>query len=106
MNLPNHHTKDELETAIKIVITAWNAVVLDAWNNENHYESELVKTLDEMPKEMKIIIKRLIKRKKTMFASDPRAVGNYWVRENDGGFIFGCEARLDVENAPTTEVAH
>jgi hypothetical protein len=50
-----------------------------------------------------LTVKRLIKRKKTKFANDLRAVGEHWVREeSDGGLIFGCEARANIENIELT----
>ncbi len=51
-------------------------------------------------------IKRLLKRKKNKYSSNPRAVGGHWVREQNGEFIFGCEARLNVKNAPAEKTQH
>ena len=45
----------------------------------------------------------LIKRKKTKFSDDIRAVGDHWIREEQGDFIFGCEARLDIERISLNE---
>ena len=106
LQLPDNHTKEEFEAAIRIVIAAWNAVVLDGWEKSNRFETELLSATKEMPKEAKVEIKRLIKRKKKYFGSDPRAVGNHWVREQSGEFIFGCEARLNVENSPAENTRH
>jgi len=104
--LPEHHTKDEFEAVISIVITAWNSVVMDSWNNNNNYETDLLTALSSIPNEAQVEMKRLIKRKKKKFGLDPRAVGNHWVRQENGEFIFGCEARLNVENAPTSSTTH
>ena len=106
LQLPNDHTKEEFETAISIVITAWNVVVMDDWEKNNRYEKELLSTIKKIPKEAQVEIKRLIKRKKKSFSSDPRAVGHHWVREQGGEFTFGCEARLNVENAPAEKTKH
>jgi len=106
MQLPNKHTKEEFERAIKIVITAWNAVVLDGWNRSNRYETELLSVLKKAPDEAQTEVKRLIKRKKEKYGSDPRAVGHYWVREQNGEFIFGCEARLGLKDAPAEKTEH
>ena len=104
--LPEHHTKAEFEAVISIVITAWNTAVMDNWNLNNSYESDVFSAISSLPKEAQLEFKRLIRRKKKKFGSDPRAVGNYWVREENGEFIFGCEARLNVENVPTSSTAH
>ena len=37
-----------------------------------------------------------------MFASDPRGIGNYWVREENGSLVFGCEAKLNIEDVDFT----
>ena len=62
--------------------------------------------METAPKNVKLEMKRLIKRKKTKFANDPRAVGDFWVRESSGEITFGCEARLNVENAPASNTEH
>ena len=105
-SLPSEHSKEELEATMKIVITAWNAVVMDSWENGNKYESMLLEQMKQGPKIGLVEVKRLIKRKKVKFASDPRAVGNHWVTERNGEFIFRCEARLNVENAEAEDVFH
>ncbi|MFA7555988.1 MAG: hypothetical protein WCY88_17220 [Spongiibacteraceae bacterium] len=64
---PDDHSKEEFEAAISIVIVAWNAVVMDAWNKTNKFERELMERLEEGPKQAKIEVKRLIKRKKQSF---------------------------------------
>ena len=106
LSLPRDHSKEELEAAMKIVVTAWNSVVMDSWENCNKYESMLLEQMKLGPKVGFVEVKRLIKRKKAKFASDPRGVGNHWVTERDGEFIFGCDARLNVENSIAENVSH
>jgi hypothetical protein len=106
LQLPQNHTKEEFEAVITIIITAWNAVVLDGWEKGNRYETELLSTMQSAPKEAQLEIKRLIKRKKKKFGTDPRAVGNHWIREQNGEFVFGCEARLSAENTPTSQTKY
>ena len=81
-------------------------MAMDGWEKGNRYETELLSTMQSAPKEAQLEIKRLIKRKKKKFGSDPRAVGNHWIREQNGEFVFGCEARLGAENAPTSQTKH
>ena len=104
--LPVGYTKEHFEATMKVVVTAWNAVVMDSWGNGTKFESELLALMETAPKNEKLEMKRLIKRKKTKFANDPRAIGDFWVRENNGEITFGCEARLNVENAPTSNTKH
>ena len=77
-------SKEEFDGAIRIVISAWNAVVMDSWDNGNQFESLLLSCMAEGPKQAQVEIKRLIKRKKSKFRSDPRAVGEHWIREENG----------------------
>ncbi len=104
--LPDDHTKEEFESAITIVITVWNAVVMDDWIKSDRFETELLSTMKNTPKEVQIEIKRLLKRKKKKYGHDPRAVGDHWVREQNGEFVFGCEARLNVEDVPAEKTKH
>lgn len=91
---------------MRVIIAVWNAVVLDDWNKSDKFEKELLLTMKDQPREMQIIIKRLIKRKKKKFENDPRAVGDHWVKEKHGEFVFGCEARLDLEKVATEGLSH
>ena len=104
--LPDDHTNEEFEAVIVIVITVWNAVVIDCWNKNNQCEKDLLSTIGELPREGQLDIKRLIKRKKTKYYSDIRGVGEYWIREDNGEALFGCEARLNVENIPAVSTQH
>ncbi len=97
LGLPENASKDDFEAAMRVVVSAWNAVVIDSWNKSSEFEESLMKTLEGAPKEMIVIMKRLIKRKKKKFIADPRGVGKYWVKEKNGEFVFGCEARVDID---------
>ena len=81
-------------------------MVFDSWEEKTDLESQLLKSLEEAPKQAQLEMKRLIKRKKTKFGNDPRAVGNYWVREESGEFIFGCESRGNVEKFKAEKTQH
>ena len=106
LSLPDDATKEEYEAAIALIITAWNAVVIDSWNKNSAFETQVLATLPSLPIEGQIEMKRLLKRKKKKFSTDLRAVGKHWVREENGQFIFGCEARLGVENIPASSTNH
>jgi len=103
-SLPEDATKLQFEAAARVVVCAWNAVVLDTWHNTDKYEKSLLITLVEEPKEMQLIMKRLIKRKKKKFSNDPRAVGHYEIINRGGELIFRAEARGDVKDMQAYEV--
>jgi len=104
--LPEPYTKVELEAAIKIVVMVWNAVVLDKSNKNKSFVSQLLELVDNEPFEVKLAIKRLINRKNKKFGDDPRSVGNYWIKEENGELTFGCEALLDLENVEFDAIVH
>ena len=104
--LPDNCSKSEMEATMRVVITVWNAVVLDSWNKGNHFETEIMNTMKNEPKEMYILVKRLIKRKKKKFLNDQRAVGEHWLKEKNGELVFGCEARLDIEKVSIESGLH
>ena len=97
--LPDNYTKGELEVTLSLIVTTWNAVVTDSNNKNMNFENELLKILKGEPKEFQLIVKRLIKRKKSKFGHDPRLVGDNFVEETDNGFTFVCESRLGRERA-------
>ena len=95
--LPENAPKEEMEAVMLLIVSAWNAVVLDDWNKTRKFEKAFLKSLMPMPKEFESIPRKLIKRKKRKYSSDPRAVGNYWVIEKNGELVFRAEARLDLQ---------
>ena len=101
--LPADYSQVEMEDAMLTIITVWNAMVLDPWHNTDKNEKMVLDALSQAPKEGQLQVKRLIKRKKTKFSDDIRAVGDHWIREEQGDFIFGCEARLDIERISLNE---
>ena len=95
--LPEDASKIEFEASARVVVCVWNAVVVDEWNKTDKNEKTLLLTLDEEPKEMQLIVKRLIKRKKKKFSNDLRGVGHYEIIDRSGELIFRAEARGDIE---------
>lgn len=105
-SLPQDASKSQFEASARVVVCAWNAVVLDTWHKTDKNEKSLLSTLSEEPKEMQLIIKRLIKRKKTKFSNDQRGVGHYEVIDRDGDLIFRAEARGDIEHMQASDIIH
>lgn len=104
--LPDNCSRNAMEATMQVIIIVWNSVVIDSWNKNNNFEMELIEMMKSEPKEIQIIIKRLIKRKKRKYPNDPRAVGKHWLKEKNGELVFGCEARLDTEKVSVEGVLH
>lgn len=104
--LPEDFSEEQFRAVLTIVITAWNAIVLDSWNNDNKYETEAISVLANAPRKAQIEMKRLLTRKKKKFGSDPRAVGHHWITEKNGELVFGCDARIEGKDGPTAGVVH
>jgi hypothetical protein len=62
--LPNNCSVKEMEVTMGVIITVWNSVVMDNWNNKNNFENELIKIMKDKQKQTLIIAKRLIKQEK------------------------------------------
>jgi hypothetical protein len=71
VSLPQNYTKEEFEAVIKIVVVVWNAVVVDSWEKNNKFETELLKTMELTSKQGLVEVKRLIKRKVTIQCTVP-----------------------------------
>lgn len=93
--LPEGYTKEEFDAVIKIALTVWNALAIDAWEKNNAHETAVLLATRQMPDEAKLMIKKLFKRKKSKFSSETWAVGDHWLREENEHIIFGCDARGD-----------
>jgi hypothetical protein len=91
--LPPKPSTEEFEAVMKIVLTIWNAVTIDGWHKNNAQEAAVLLAMALIPDEGKLVMKKLIRRKKTKFASETWAVGEHWLREENGLMIFGCDAR-------------
>lgn len=92
--LPEGYTMADIKSSVNIIITVWNAVVIDVWESGNTCEAELLTLLKLESEDIQEEIKSLIEKKKTDFGEDLRGVGNYEVSENeDGSFVLSCEAR-------------
>jgi len=91
--LPEPHSRQDLENAMKLIVTVWNACVMDQINGNSNYVTTVEDLLKEMPPEAKLHIKRLVKRKYKRFADDLRGVGHHAIVERKGEFSFRCHAR-------------
>ena len=51
--LPPNHSKDEFEAAITIVITTWNAVVMDSWDDKTNLSQSFYLQYNQLQKKRK-----------------------------------------------------
>ena len=47
--LPDNASKEEMEAAMRLIVSAWNAVVLDDWNKTREFEKAFLKALMPIP---------------------------------------------------------
>jgi len=88
----------EMESALRFIITVWNAVRLDQHEKSRHNEDQLLKALKSSTYGFYKIAQKLIKRKKRKYSFDPRTVGHYELVERDGGLVLRAEAHLPGQN--------
>ena len=93
LGLPEDHTKEELEACMKVVVLVWNSVTLDTINQTKENMAAVLDALKDEPADRVLLIKRLAMRKKRKYGSDLRGVGETWIKDDQGEFIFGCDAR-------------
>ena len=91
--LPEPHQKNELEACIEMIILVWNSVTLDSIAGSTNHIDAVFAVLKDEPPEYLLHVKRLIARKRRHFSTDLRGVGNRWIKEENGEFVFGCDAR-------------
>ena len=95
--LPDNPTKEQFEDVMRIVVSAWNAVTLDEWNETIDSENEFLKALSPSPEEIQSMAMNLISRKRTEYSSEQRAVSSYSISEEDGEFVFHAEVSKDLK---------
>ncbi|WP_410497505.1 hypothetical protein [Chitinibacter sp. S2-10] len=91
VGLPKPCSKDQFAGVMRTVLTVWNAVVKDQRAGGNENEAAVLAAISSAPKEVQLMVKRLIKRKKTKFAEASQVIGQHWVHEQGGEVLFGCE---------------
>lgn len=95
VGLPKPCSKAQFAGVMRTVLTVWNAVVKDQLAGGTEFESAVLLTIAAAPKPVQLMVKRLIKRKKTKFAEHNQVIGQHWVHEQGGEVLFGCEALVE-----------
>ncbi len=93
-------TEAELEQALKIGFTVWNAVVFDALQpGGNHVDEALRLTAGNDP--VRQLVEYLIDHKRRHFKNDLRLIGNYQLYRSGGELRLRAEAR-SLKTWPTS----
>lgn len=96
-------TPEQLEELLKLVVTIWNAVVVDAWGQGTHHTAELEAAMagEGSPPEMSSLFHEFLRRKRELFADDLRAIDQVAVEaDGAGGLVVRAEARLPARPTP------
>ena len=85
-------TEHELEEALRVAFTVWNAVVYETARGEKRF-LDMVRELAAPEPQLAAVIEQLIARKYNLFGDDIRVVGQYKVTRKDGELNLWAEAR-------------
>ena len=81
VGLPKPCSKEQFAGVMRTVLTVWNAVVKDGLEGGDKHETAVLATIAAAPKPVQLMVKRLIKRKKTKFAEFDQVIGQHWVHD-------------------------
>jgi hypothetical protein len=85
-------TEHEMNQALQIAFTVWNAVVYQTVNDDTHY-LEMLGDLTAGQPEVVALINQLIERKRRQFGDDHRIVGHVQLTIHEGQLNLRAEAR-------------
>lgn len=97
-NIDEKTTRKQIESGLIVAITAWNAIVIDAWGKsegEGWLEKVRSLILDMGEPQATHMFEVLVARKKRYFADDLRAITDFSVDLKDGYLHVHAEARMD-----------
>jgi hypothetical protein len=87
-------TEHEMENALQIAFTVWNAMVFDAVDRSSRWVDRLRNYLDGQDPRVQAFVEQLITRKKSLFGHDCRLIGEYQIYRHHGELRLRAEARL------------
>jgi hypothetical protein len=90
-------TQRELLESMKLVVTIWNALTVDAWGMGKAHVAELEAVMagPDAPAELRNVFAELVRRKRELFPGDLRAIAELDVVElGPGRFVISAQARL------------
>ena len=85
-------TEQEMNSALQIAFTVWNAVVYETVNDDTHY-LDMLEDLTAGQPEVLTLINELIDRKRRLFGNDHRLVGQFKLTLKNGELNLWAEAR-------------
>lgn len=85
-------TPQQIEKALRITFSVWNAIILDTVKGDTKYISMLKETVKGYPMESSLI-EQFVLRKKELYSTDLRMIGEYSVTEKKGKWRLRVEAR-------------
>ena len=85
-------TEYQMEEALKVAFTVWNAVVYETANGETRFLDMLREAMAPRP-ELAEPIEQMIARKRSLFGDDHRVVGQFKLTCKDGELRLWAEAR-------------
>jgi hypothetical protein len=85
-------TEHELENALKIAFTVWNAVVFDAVDHSRGWLDQVRDLVGHDPR-VRALVEQLIARKQRLFGNDHRLIGKYQLVRRQGELRLRAEAR-------------
>jgi hypothetical protein len=85
-------TAVEVEKALQLASTVWNAVVFDTVRGNTQWVTRVRKQLAGHPP-LAALIEQMILRKQSSFGHDLRLVGEFKILEKDGEWCLRVEAR-------------
>ena len=85
-------TEHQMEEALKVAFTVWNAVVYESANDDTRFLDMLRESMAPRP-ELATGIEQMIVRKRSLFGDDHRVVGQFKLTRKDGEVRLWAEAR-------------
>jgi hypothetical protein len=91
-------TKQEMEQALKIAFTVWNAVVYDTVDRSSQWIDRLRDTTGHDP-QVRAVVEHFVARKQRLFGHDHRLIGQYQLFHQGGELRLRAEARAPSAQA-------
>jgi hypothetical protein len=91
--LGDQATNHEMENALQIAFTVWNAVVFDAVGRSSRWVEQLRSNLAGQDPRVQALVEQLIARKGSLFGDDHRLIGEYQLYRHHGQPRLRAEAR-------------
>lgn len=85
-------TQPEMEQALQVAFTVWNAVVFDALDRSHRWVDQL-KDLAGDDSRVRALVEQLVARKRSLFGHDQRLIGQYQLYRDGGELRLRAEAR-------------